>query len=130
MGEKRTSTITRHELELGEQTRRFLEGLTKPPIGETSIGQKLDALLTAINNLDRKVESKMSELSDAVQSIKDDVVRIDTGVKAVIAKLEQPNPDVANAVAALKEADAGLDAAATAMEAVLNPALPGPTIEG
>lgn len=51
MGEKRTSTITRHELELGEQTRRFLERLAKPPIGETSIGQKLDAIIEMLRPL-------------------------------------------------------------------------------
>lgn len=51
MGEKRTSTITRHELELGEQTRRFLERLAKPPIGETSIGQKMDAIIEMLRPL-------------------------------------------------------------------------------
>ena len=63
----------------------------------------------------------MSELSDAVQAIKDDVVRIGAGVKAVLELLKQPNPDVAAAVAALTEADAGLDAAADAMDAALTP---------
>ena len=66
----------------------------------------------------------MSELSDAVQSIKDDVVRIGDGVKRVLALLQQPTPDVAAAVEALKNADAGLDAAAEAMEAALPPAEP------
>jgi hypothetical protein len=67
---------------------------------------------------------KMSELSDAVQSIKDDVVRIGAGVKAVLDLLQKPNPDVSAAIEALKNADAGLDAAADAMEAALPPATP------
>lgn len=75
----------------------------------------------AITNLNRKVNEQMSELADAVQSIKDDVVRIGDGVKSVLALLTQPNPDVTSAIAALKEADAGLDAAADSMDAVLNP---------
>jgi hypothetical protein len=66
---------------------------------------------------------KMSEISDAVQLIKDDVVRIGAGVKSVLELLQQPNPDVTAAVEALKNADAGLDAAAEALEA----ALPAPT---
>lgn len=78
-------------------------------------------------NLERKVDKKMSELTDAVQSIKDDVVRIGSVVKAVLAKLQEPNPDVATATAALKEADAGLDAAAEAIEAVINPPTPPTT---
>ena len=77
-----------------------------------------------LKTLSRKVDERMSELSDAVQSIKDDVTRIGDGVKAVLDKLQQPSPDVAGAVAALKEADAGLDAAADAMEAALNPTAP------
>lgn len=67
----------------------------------------------------KELEKLMSELSDAVQSIKDDVVRIGDGVKKVLDLLQQPNPDVAAAVTALQEADAGLDAAAEAMEAAL-----------
>lgn len=74
-----------------------------------------------IINTQKEILKKMSELSDAVQSIKDDVVRIGDGVKAVLALLTQPNPDVTAAVEALKNADAGLDAAADAMEAVINP---------
>lgn len=84
----------------------------------------LDGRLIDIQEKLRKVLTGMSELSDAVQAIKDDVVRIGADVKAVLDKLQQPNPDVTGAVAALKEADAGLDAAADAMDAVLNPALP------
>lgn len=82
-------------------------------------------VLNAINNLNRKVDELMSELSDAVGSIKDDVTRIGDGVKKVLDLLTQPNPDVTNAVAALKEADAGLDAAADAMDAVINPPAQG-----
>ena len=79
-----------------------------------------------LRKLNRKVEEYMSEFTDAVQAIKDDVVRIGDGVKAVLAKLQEPNPDVVSATAALKEADAGLDAAAEAMEAVINPPTPAP----
>lgn len=64
----------------------------------------------------------MSELSEAVQSIKDDVVRIGAGVKSVLGLLQQPTPDVAAAVEALKAADAGLDEAAQAMENAPSPA--------
>lgn len=66
----------------------------------------------------------MSEFTDAVQAIKDDVVRIGAGVKAIIDKLQQPNPDVAAATAALKEADAGLNAVADSMDAALSPPAP------
>lgn len=73
----------------------------------------------------------MSELSDAVQSIKDDVARIGAGVKSVLGLLQQPNPDVSAAVEALKNADAGLDAAAEAMEAALpTPSSPEPPPPG
>lgn len=71
-------------------------------------------------NLQQKELFKiMSELSDAVQAIKDDVIRIGDGVKKVLDLLQQPTPDVAGAVAALTEADKGLDAAAEAMEAAV-----------
>lgn len=81
-------------------------------------------LLKLIQNLDGKVDETMTELSDAVGAIKDDVVRIGNGVKDVLDLLTKPSPDVTAATAALKEADAGLDAAAEAMEAVLNPPAP------
>lgn len=87
----------------------------------TDIQGRLAKLVSRLITFEGKVNSQMSELNDAVQSIKDDVVRIGSGVKGVLALLTQPTPDVTNAVAALKEADAGLDAAAEAMEAALNP---------
>lgn len=80
--------------------------------------------LRFLNLQQRRLEQLMSELTDAVGSIKDDVVRISDDVKKVLDLLQQPNPDVASAVTALKEADAGLDAAAEAMEAVINPPTP------
>ena len=68
-----------------------------------------------------RIERIMSELNDAVQAVADDVTRIGTDVKAVLDLLSKPNPDVEAAVAKLKEIDAGLDAAAEAMEAVAPP---------
>lgn len=80
--------------------------------------------LRFLNLQQRRLEKLMSELSDAVASIKDDVVRIGDGVKKVLDLLQQPSPDVAAAVAALKDADTGLDSAAAAMEAVIPPEPP------
>ena len=65
-------------------------------------GIKLSAL--------RRIENKMSELSDAVAAITNDVTELQTAGQRVIDLLSQPNPDVAAAVDALKTADAGFDA--------------------
>jgi methyl-accepting chemotaxis protein len=64
---------------------------------------------------------KMSELSDAVQAVADDVTRIGDDVSQVLALLQQPNPDVAAAVEALKKIDADLDSTAESMENVVSP---------
>ena len=69
-----------------------------------------------------RIERIMSELTDVTQAVADDMRRIGTDVKAVLDLLSKPNPDVAAVIATLKEVDAGLDAAADAMEAVIPPA--------
>ena len=71
--------------------------------------------------------SKMSELTDAVQAVADDVTRIGDDVSKVLALLQQPNPDVAGAVAALKKIDSDLDATAESMESAINPPTPPTT---
>lgn len=58
----------------------------------------------------RSIEKNMTELSDAVAAIANDLGEMQTAVQAVIDKLNQPNPDVAAAVSALQSADAGFDA--------------------
>lgn len=63
-----------------------------------------------LETLSRKVDENMSELSDAVQAISNDVGELQTAVQRVLDLLNQPNPDVASAVAALQNADAGFDA--------------------
>lgn len=52
----------------------------------------------------------MSELSDAVAAIANDVTELQAAGQRVIDLLTQPNPDVAAAVEALRTADAGFDA--------------------
>lgn len=71
--------------------------------------------------LGRKVDKQMSELSDAVAAVADDQKRIGADVKAVLGLLQQPNPDVAAAVTALKGIDGALDASAEALEAAAPP---------
>lgn len=52
----------------------------------------------------------MSELSIAVAKIGEDVGELQAAVQRVLDLLNQPNPDVAAAVAALQNADAAFDA--------------------
>ena len=75
-----------------------------------------------IKNLSRKVDEKMSELTDAVAAIANDVTELQASSKAVLDLLQQPNPDVPAAVAALQNADAAFDAVRDS----LNAALPKP----
>lgn len=70
----------------------------------------------------RRIEHTMSELNDAVAAIGNDVGELQTAVQAVLALLNQPNPDVAAAVAALQNADAAFDA----IRDSLNAAVPTP----
>lgn len=72
--------------------------------------------------LERRLRNTMSDLSTAVQTVADDQKRIATDVQAILALLQQPNPDVAAAVAGLQAVDAALDASAEALEAALPPA--------
>lgn len=65
--------------------------------------------LTVLYQL-RKVRKTMSELSDAVSAIGNDVGELQAAVQRVLDLLTQPNPDVAAAVAALQNADAAFDA--------------------
>lgn len=84
MGDKRTSTITRHELELGERTLRSLETLCGKPQGS-------DAVLTAINNLTNFVKETLMGLKEDVETLKE---KFDTLESAALA--------VADDIAALK----------------------------
>jgi uncharacterized protein YoxC len=70
----------------------------------------------------RSIEKKMSALSDAVAALAEDVSRVRAGVQAVLDKLNQPNPDVESAVAALTDIDAAFDAIAESLEAAGAPA--------
>ena len=87
----------------------------------------LQVTANRISNLLKKGLNQMSELSDAVQAVADDVTRIGDDVGKVLALLQQPNPDVAAAIEALKKVDADLDATAESMESVTNPPTPPTT---
>lgn len=140
IGGKRTSTITRHELELGEDTRRFLDHLFK---SDTSTGQKLDAILTAINNLDGKVNTMSSNI-DRIEKEAADAAENVGLVRAAVDGLNTIISDLKTEVAALKEQvaqgqldQARLDAAATTLEkadddidAIVLPGTPAPAPEG
>lgn len=66
----------------------------------------------------RRIEKKMSELSDAVAEIANDVTELQQAQQRVIDILTKPNPDVAAAVDALRTADAGFDAIRDALNSV------------
>lgn len=72
---------------------------------------------TQLLHLMRKVDTKMSELSDAVAAIGNDVTELQAAGQRVIDLLTQPNPDVTAAVDALRTADAGFDAIRDALNA-------------
>lgn len=74
--------------------------------------------------LERRLQTTMSDLSTAVAAIADDQKRIAADVKAVLDLLAQPNPDIAAAVAALKGVDEALDASAEALEKAAPPVAP------
>lgn len=74
------------------------------------LDRRLIDLAGRIKLLDRKVTKRMSELSDAVAAIANDVTELQAASKRVLDLLTQPNPDVQSAVAALQNADAGFDA--------------------
>lgn len=76
----------------------------------------------------RRIENKMSELSDAVAAIANDVTELQAAQKRVIDLLEQPNPDVAAAVEGLKAADAGFDAIRDALNAAGTTPEPTPEV--
>ena len=78
---------------------------------------KLKHLATGLNSLDRKVDKRMSELSDAVAAIANDVTELQAAQQRVIELLTKPTPDVQSAVAALQNADAGFDAIRDALNA-------------
>lgn len=69
----------------------------------------------------KQVRCLVSELSDAVAAIADDVTELQTAGQRVIDLLTQPNPDVAAAVEALKAADAGFDALRDSLNAAGQP---------
>lgn len=59
----------------------------------------------------------MSELTDAVTAISNDVGELQTAVQRVLGLLNQPNPDVVAAVAVLQNADAAFDAVRDSLNA-------------
>lgn len=63
----------------------------------------------------------MSELSDAVAAIANDVTELQAAGQRIIGLLTQPNPDVTAAVEALKTADAGFDAIRDSLNAAGQP---------
>ncbi len=65
----------------------------------------------------REIKETMSALTDAVAAIGNDVGELQTAVQRVLDLLNQPNPDVAGAVAALQNADAGFDAIKASLDA-------------
>lgn len=77
-----------------------------------------------IINTQKEILKKMSELSDAVAAIGNDVGELQAAVQRVLDLLNQPNPDVAAAVAALQAADAGFDAIRDSLNAAGQPAAP------
>ena len=64
---------------------------------------------------------KMSELSDAVAAIANDVSELQAAVQAVLAKLQEPNPDITSAVSALQSADAAFDTLRDSLNAAVAP---------
>lgn len=65
----------------------------------------------------RRIKNQMSELSDAVAAIANDVTELQAAQQRVIDLLTKPNPDVTAAVSALRTADAGFDAIRDALNA-------------
>lgn len=140
MTDKRTSTINRHELELGEQTRKFLDNLIKPG---ASTEQKFDAILTAINNLDGKVNTMSSNIDRIEKEAMDAAENVGL-VRAALETLNTTVSELKTTVADLrKQVEQGqldqtrLDAAASALEkadddldALVLPPTPEPSPEG
>ena len=83
---------------------------------------KLEAIISTI----RRMEQKMSELSNAVAAIANDVTELQAAVQRVIDLLSQPNPDVTAAVAALQAADASFDTLRDSLNAAGTPVEPTP----
>lgn len=57
-----------------------------------------------------RINKTMSDLTNAVAAIANDVTELQAAGQRILALLTQPNPDVAAAVAALQNADAAFDA--------------------
>lgn len=122
MADKRTSTITRHELELGDDTRTFLERILSGPIDGTSINQKLDAVFKAINNLDRKVDEFMATQEERLRGVKAKLDAIQAGVDKIqqqLSDLKTNNPELEDEIAAI-------EATAAAIDTDVNPVAPEP----
>lgn len=66
-----------------------------------------------------EVKRTMSELSTAVAAIAEDVIELQAASKAVLDLLQQPNPDVSAAIAALQNADAAFDAVRDGLNAAV-----------
>jgi hypothetical protein len=74
----------------------------------------------------KETRNQMSELSDAVAEIANNVTELQSASQRVLDLLTQPNPDVQAAVTALRNADAGFDAIRDALNAAGQTTEPGP----
>lgn len=77
----------------------------------------VETQLTEILSTIRRMEQKMTQLSDSVAAIANDVTELQAASQRVIDLLSQPTPDVVAAIAALQAADAQFDAVTTALNA-------------
>ena len=120
MGDKRTSTITRHELELGEDTRQLLTQLLS--CNEQGAGP----VLTAIQNLERKVSEFMATQEERLRGVKAKLDAIQVGVDKIqkqLADLKAGNPELEDEIAAIEQTAAAIDTD-------VNPVVPDPPPEG
>jgi hypothetical protein len=79
---------------------------------------KLDAIIAS----QKQEQKSMSAISDAVAKVAADVAQNAKDVQAVLAILNQPNPDVAAAVTALEGVASNLEGTNKTLEAAAPPA--------
>jgi len=90
--------ISRVTCDLSEETREFLTGLARPPIGETTIAQKLEAIIDMQKQIDNRMalqdtrlETMHGLLADLVAALTDDpekIKEITDAVRSVKEKLK------------------------------------------
>lgn len=109
---KRPASVRRVEIELGKNAREFLEGLVRPPIGETSIGQKLDALIDmqrAQAHVPAELALAKEELSIVHELINNLNGKVET-MSTHIERIEKEASDLAENVTQVRDAIDGLKA--------------------